>query len=45
MNDNSDIPEGWAMPDDLAHQVSEELNKKPITPQNALQDALLLCYK
>jgi hypothetical protein len=29
------------MPDDRAHQVSEELKKKTITPQDAIQYALV----
>jgi hypothetical protein len=28
------------MPEDLANQVSEELNKNTITPQDTIQDAL-----
>jgi hypothetical protein len=40
MNDKSDLPEGWAMPDDLAIKISEALNKKPITPEDELQYAL-----
>ena len=33
-------PNGWAMLDDMAENVSEALNKKPITPEDELQDAL-----
>lgn len=40
MNNKPDLPEGWAMPDDLANQVSEELNKKTIKPDEMLQDGL-----
>jgi hypothetical protein len=37
---NPDLPEGWAMPDHLAKKVSETLNKKSITPEDELADAL-----
>jgi hypothetical protein len=40
MAKNAEIPDGWAMPDDLANQVNKALNKKPITPEQELQDAL-----
>jgi len=40
MANNAEIPEGWAMPDDLAKKVSETLNNKRITPENELADAL-----
>ncbi len=39
MNNNPDLPEGWAIPDDLAKQVSEALNRKSITPEDELADA------
>jgi hypothetical protein len=39
--DNTDLPEGWSMPEDLANEISEELSKKTITPQDKLQDALV----
>jgi hypothetical protein len=39
MGNNPDLPEGWSIPDDLANQVSEELDKKSITPEDELQDA------
>jgi hypothetical protein len=37
---NNDLPPGWAMPEDLAKQVNEALDKKSITPENDLQDEL-----
>jgi hypothetical protein len=40
MNNKPDLPDGWAMPDDLAKRVSGFVNKKPITPEDELQDAL-----
>lgn len=40
MNHKPDLPDSWAMPDDLAKKVSEALNRKPITPEDKLQDAL-----
>jgi hypothetical protein len=40
MNTKPELPEGWSLPEDLADQVSEELKKKTITPQDAIQDAL-----
>ena len=40
MSKNHDLPDGWAMPDDLSKKISEVLNKKPITPEDELQDAL-----
>jgi hypothetical protein len=40
MDNKSEIPDGWAMPDNLAKKVSEALNKKSITPEDELADAL-----
>ena len=40
MDNNHDLPEGWAMPKDLAKRISEAVNKMPITPEDELQDAL-----
>ena len=40
MGNDSKIPESWAMLDDLAKKVSETLNKKRITPEDELADAL-----
>ena len=37
---NNDLPPGWAMPEDLAKQVNEALNRKSITPEDELADAL-----
>lgn len=33
MDNNSNIPPGWAMPDDQANRVNEMLNKKSIPPE------------
>jgi len=43
MKNNAEIPDGWAMPDDLAKKISKVLNKKPITPEDELADALVIC--
>ena len=40
MDNKSEIPDGWAMPDDLAKKISEVLNNKPISPEDELADAL-----
>ncbi len=40
MKDNSNLPDGWAMPDDLAKRISEVSNRKPISPEDELADAL-----
>ena len=40
MYNNSDLPEGWAMPDSMAKRVSEVVSKKPGTPEDKLQKAL-----
>ena len=40
MSDDYKKPDSWAMPDDLAKKVSETLNKKRITPEDELADAL-----
>lgn len=39
MDNKPDLPEGWAMPDDLARKVNESINRKRITPEDELQDA------
>jgi hypothetical protein len=36
MDNKPNLPEGWAMPDDLAKKVSEALDRKSITPENDL---------
>lgn len=41
MKNDSKIPNGWAIPDDLAKKINDLVNKKPITPENELQDALV----
>jgi hypothetical protein len=40
MRKNPELPDGWAMPDYLAKRISEALNRKSITPEQELQDAL-----
>jgi hypothetical protein len=40
MNNNPNLPEGWAMPDDLSKKINEVLNNKPISPEDELADAL-----
>jgi hypothetical protein len=40
MNNNAEIPNGWATQVDLAKQVSGALNRKSITPEDELADAL-----
>jgi hypothetical protein len=39
MEHNTDLPEGWSMPDYMAKRISESINKKRITPEDELQDA------
>jgi len=40
MNNNSDPPEGWGIPNDQATKVREALNRKYIRPEDAVQNAL-----
>ena len=40
MSKNPNIPDGWSMLDDLAKKISEVLNKKSVTPEDELADAL-----
>jgi hypothetical protein len=40
MNNNAEILDGWAMPDDLAKKVSKAQNNNPISPEDELADAL-----
>ena len=40
MNDKSDLPDDWAIPDDLSKKISKVLNNKSIAPINELADAL-----
>ena len=40
MNEKSDLPEGWAMPDYMAKRLSEGVNKKPESSEDKLQKAL-----
>jgi hypothetical protein len=39
MNEKSDLPEGWEMPDYMARKVSKSINRKRLTPEDELQDA------
>ena len=34
------IPDSWAMPDDLAKKLNERLNRKTLRPEDELADAL-----
>jgi hypothetical protein len=40
MINNTDLPDGWVMPDDLAKKVCEALTIKSITPDDELKDSL-----
>ena len=40
MDNKSDVPDGWEMPDNQAKNVSEALNRKSTTPEDELQAAL-----
>lgn len=40
MNDKSDLPEGWSMPDYMAKRVIDSVSKKPVSPEGELQKAL-----
>ena len=40
MSKNPDIPDGLAIPDELAKKVNEAFNRKSITPEDELADAL-----
>ena len=40
MENDSKIPDSWAMPDDLAKKVNETLNRKSVSPEDELADAL-----
>jgi hypothetical protein len=40
MDNNPDLPDGWAMPGELAKKISEVLNRKSITPEDELKDVL-----
>jgi len=37
---NTDLPEGWAMPPKMAKRVNDSVHKKPSTLENQLQKAL-----
>jgi hypothetical protein len=39
-NNKPDLPEGWSMPDYMAKKISESINRKRITYEDELQDAL-----
>lgn len=40
MEKNPVIPESWAMPEEQAGTISKQLNKKNITPEDALQKGI-----
>lgn len=40
MDNNSDLPEGWAKPADLAIRISELVNNEPYAPEKVLQEAI-----
>ena len=40
MNNKPDLPDSWAMSDDLSKKISDVPNKKPISPSGELADAL-----
>ena len=40
MDNDPKIPEGWAMPDDMAKKLNQRLNRKTIRPEDELADAL-----
>ena len=41
MNNNPDVPYGWAMPNDMVQEVKKALNRKPQpTPLDELMDVL-----
>lgn len=40
MNRKADVPEGWAVPDDVANEICKELNESQITPDEMLLDKL-----
>jgi hypothetical protein len=40
MAKKSDLPSGWAMPDDQANRLSENLSRKSISPERQLEKAL-----
>lgn len=40
MANDAEIPDGWAMPDDMAKRISELVNKKPYGPEDELEEAI-----
>ena len=40
MENDSKIPDSWAMPDELAKKITEGLNRKTLRPEDELADAL-----
>ena len=41
MTDKSDLPDGWAMPDDMAKRINDVLSQRPRpTPLDELIDAI-----
>jgi len=39
MDNNPDLPDGWAMPDDLARKINEVVIKKPVAHEDDLQES------
>ena len=40
MNNDSKIPEGWAMPEDVAKKINEGFSKKTLRSEDQLADTL-----
>lgn len=40
MNNDDYIPEGWAVPDDMASWLRKSVNKRPYAPEDELQEAI-----
>ena len=40
MDNESKIPESWAMPEQMARKVNERLNRKTLRPEDDLSNAL-----
>jgi hypothetical protein len=40
MNNDSNIPKGWSIPDDLTKKINEGRNKKTLRSEDELADAL-----
>jgi len=40
MKFNKDIPEGWAVPDDMSEWLRKSVNRKPYAPEDDPQEAI-----